>query len=121
MTDAEAQEEEKVHQVSTPVKEKFGGVIAPATPPSTIRKPRGRTAKHDLHGEAEVIDEGGPKPKRRSPFDGWARRKVTTIAAGSSSAGVDGGVAGKKRMGETLERNGAGKISRVEGESFSSL
>ena len=114
MTDAEVLEE-KGHQVSTPVKEKFG-VIAPATPPSTIRKPRGRTAKQDLHAEAN--DGGGPKPKRRSPFDGWARRKATL--AGSSSAGAPS-VAGKKRVGETLERNGAGKISRVEGESFSSL
>ena len=120
MTDAEALEEDQAPQVSTPVKDKFG-IIAPATPPSTIRKPRGRTAKKDLHAREEANHEEEPKPKRRSPFDGWARRKATTTA-GSTSASADGvGLAGKKRMGEPLERNSAGKISRVEGESFSSL
>ena len=115
MTDVVTEEtevEEQGARLVTPVKTTF----TPATPPTTGHATRAATKKaveaSPLVPEPveEVVKKKGGK---RSPFDGWARRKP---GASSSSAAVG---KGRKRQGEFLEKgddsdggvpiNGAGR------------
>ena len=89
--------EEQGARVVTPVKARF----TPATPPTTGHATRAATKKAveasplDAEpAEVEVKKKGG----KRSPFDGWARRKV-----GASSSSITAGK-GRKRLGEVLEK-----------------
>ena len=108
---------EQEGEVKTPVKEKF--IAMPATPPSTVRKTRGRppAQKHILDVDVEANGSGQRRAKKgNSPFDGWARRK----APANSSSSVSNAL-GKKREGEAMEKDTGRKVSRAEGESFSSM
>lgn len=98
MTDIATDETEIEEPVVTPVKTTF----TPASPPDTGHATRSATKKagmgsSPLSGE---VDGGGVEVKkgRRSPFDGWARRK-----AGASASGAATGK-GKKRQGELIEK-----------------
>ena len=97
MTDIATDETEIEEPVVTPVKTSF----TPASPPDTAHATRSATKKagtgtSPLGGELD----GGVhvKKDRRSPFDGWARRKAGT-SAGSAVSGK-----GKKRQGELIEK-----------------
>lgn len=97
MTDLASQETEleAEEQVKTPVKTNF----TPATPPTTARATRAATKKVEalpLGEEAVEVEEVKKKGGKRSPFDGWARRKA------GASATSD--VKGRKRQGEALEK-----------------
>ena len=98
MTDIATDETEVEEPVVTPVKTTF----TPASPPDTGHATRSATKKagmgsSSLSGE---VDGGGVgvKKGRRSPFDGWARRKA---GAPTSSAATG---KGKKRQGELIEK-----------------
>ena len=84
--------------------------FAPASPPTTVRATRasGRKRAQEEKDEGKSgldVEVPGVKKKKGSPFDGWARTKV--------SPGVSTGK-GKKREGETLEKGGKG-TKRVKG------
>lgn len=96
MTDLATDETEIEEQVVTPVKTTF----APASPPDTGHATRSATKKAGpssspldtgLDGVVEI------RKARRSPFDGWARRK-----AGVSATATVG--KGRKRPGEAIEK-----------------
>ena len=100
MTDVATEEteaEEQGAKIVTPVKSR----PTPATPPTTVHATRAATKKAV---EASPLDaepvpaEIKKKSGKRSPFDGWARRKVS-----ASSSGASGG-RGRKRHGDTLEK-----------------
>ena len=99
MTDIATEETENEEQggarVVTPVKTSF----TPATPPTTVHATRSATKKAV---EASPLDDGPLEVKKkggkRSPFDGWARRKAS--ASGSSATAGKG----RKRQGEALEK-----------------
>ena len=89
-------EEQEGAQVVTPVKTSF----TPATPPTTVHATRAATKKgveaSPLDAEpVEVKKKGG----KRSPFDGWARRKAGTSGSAPTATGK-----GRKRQGEALEK-----------------
>lgn len=94
-TEETENEEQGGAQVVTPVKTSFH----PATPPTTVHATRAATKKAV---EASPLDDGvtevNKKSGKRSPFDGWARRKVS--APGSSATAGKG----RKRQGEALEK-----------------
>ena len=127
MTDVATEETETEEQggtqVVTPVKTSF----TPATPPTTAHATRAATKKRveasPLDAEpVEVKKKGG----KRSPFDGWARRKAGTSGSASTTAGK-----GRKRQGEALEKgddgsdggvpiNGGGAKKKVKGNTAGS-
>ena len=73
------------------------------------------------HLDAEASGFPGQRVKKgNSPFDGWARRKVAPPAAVTPSSSAVSNVIGKKRGGEPMERDTGRKVSRTEGESFTS-
>ena len=109
MTDVATEESDTEEQgptkVVTPVKTSF----TPATPPTTVHATRAATKKgveasplDSEPVEAAVKKKGG----RRSPFDGWARRKAGT--SGSVAPVIPpaaaAGKGGRKRHGEALEK-----------------
>ena len=102
----ETEVEEQNARVVTPVKTTF----TPATPPETGHATRSTTKKVALGSSplSAELDGGGMvvRKGRRSPFDGWARRK----AGGASASAATG--KGKKRQGELIEKgdelNGGG-------------
>ena len=102
----ETEVEEQIAKVVTPVKTTF----TPATPPETGHATRSTTKKVGLGNSplSAELDGGGVvvRKGRRSPFDGWARRK----AGGASASAATG--KGKKRQGELIEKgdelNGGG-------------
>ena len=115
MTDV-ATEETEVEEQGAPVATPEKASFMPATPPTTGHATRAATKKAveaspSFSGPAqlEIKKKGG----KRSPFDGWARRK----ASASSSSAATG--KGRKRQGEVMEKgddsdggvpiNGAGK------------
>lgn len=108
----EAEGEEQGARLVTPVKTSF----TPATPPTTGHATRAATKKAVEASplDAESVEVAvNKKVGKRSPFDGWARRK-----AGASSSSNPAGK-GRKRQGEVLEKgddsdggvpiNGAGR------------
>lgn len=106
-----ADETEEEHVV-TPVKASF----TPASPPSTGHATRASTRKAALDSSPmgpEMVEERPrfmvKKGRNLSPFDGWQRAKSTAVV----------GVKGKKRQGESLERDGdEGKKVRGDGHSL---
>ena len=94
----ETEVEEQNARVVTPVKTTF----MPATPPETGHATRSTTKKGGLGSSplSAELDGGGVAVRkgRRSPFDGWARRK-----AGASASAAMG--KGKKRQGELIEKS----------------
>ena len=103
----ETEAEEQNAKEETPVKTTF----TPATPPETGHATRSRTKKVGLGSSplSAELDGGGVEVRkgRRSPFDGWARRK-----AGASASAATG--KGKKRHAELIEKgdelNGDGGV-----------
>lgn len=97
MTDIATDETEIEELVVTPVKTTF----TPTSPPETGHATRSATKKAGM-GSSPLSGEvdGGVQVKkgRRSPFDGWARRK----AGASASSAATG--KGKKRQGELIEK-----------------
>ena len=100
MTDVATDEteiEEQDGQVVTPVETTF----TPATPPETGHATRSATKKAATGNSPLMTDtDGGVEIKkgRRSPFDGWARRKVGASASLTAPKG-------KKRQGESIEKD----------------
>lgn len=63
------------------------------------------------------VDPGARRAKKgNSPFDGWARRKASASSGQGASTAV-----GRKREGDPMEKGVGRKVSRVEGESFTSM
>jgi len=97
MTDIATDETEIEEPVVTPVKTTF----TPASPPETGHATRSATKKAGLGNSPFSAEaDGGVKVKkgRRSPFDGWARRKAGASASSASTG------KGKKRQGELIEK-----------------
>lgn len=100
MTDLATDETEVEEQpVAPPVKATF----EPASPPETGHATRSVTKKAGmgLSPPSGEVAGGGVEVKkaRRSPFDGWARRKAGASASGAPVVGK-----GKKRQGEVIEK-----------------
>ena len=101
MTDVATEETETEEvggtHVVTPVKTSF----TPATPPTTVHATRAATKKGVEASplDAAPVEEVKKKGGKRSPFDGWARRKAGTSGSASTAAGK-----GRKRQGEPLEK-----------------
>lgn len=98
--ETETEEQGGTQEVTTPVKTSF----TPATPPTTVHATRAATKKG---AEASPLDsepvEVKKKGGRRSPFDGWARRKAGT-SSGNAPTTAAAGKGGRKRQGEALEK-----------------
>ncbi|KAL8793007.1 MAG: hypothetical protein Q9195_004411 [Heterodermia aff. obscurata] len=97
MTDVATEETETEEQggthVVTPVKTSF----TPATPPTTVHATRAATKKGVEASPLDAVPvEVKKKGGKRSPFDGWARRKAGTSATATGK--------GRKRQGEALEK-----------------
>lgn len=99
MTDSatEVELETQDAPVSTPVKT----TVTADTPPATGHATRSATKKAELGGpslQPDVEGEVQVRKKRRSPFDGWARRKP-----GASNNSATAGK-GTKRHGVAMEK-----------------
>ena len=102
MTDVAPNNDTEEEQLVTPVKQAFSNT--PATPPTTGHATRASTRKKALDSspleapEPKEAPEGVRNRGKISPFDGWARVKSGVAKDGRK---------GKKREGETLEKERA--------------
>lgn len=98
-----------LEEVTTPIRPT---TFAPTTPPATGHATRASTKKATLESSplepSEPVEamQYGPKGKKVSPFDGWARTK----------GGMGGAGKGKKRVAESMVKGeGMGESKRAKG------
>lgn len=99
----------ELEEVTTPVRPT---IFSPSTPPATGHTTRASTKKATLKSSSMEPSESvepissGPRGKKISPFDGWARTK----------GGIGGVGKGKKRAAEVMkEGEDAGGNKKAKG------